>query len=61
MDLLIDYWPLWTLVIVVIAMFALLRLYAEPQGLPYEARGKLVTKSELRFYRSLYKLSLIHI
>ena len=55
MELLIDYWPLWVLGIILIAGMTLLRLYSQPTRLPYEARGKLVTKSELRFYKSLYK------
>lgn len=55
MEILIDYWPLWVCGIVLLAVIALLRLYSAPVRLPYAARGKLVTKSELRFYRSLYK------
>ena len=55
MEFFINYWPLWVLGIVLIAVVALMRLYSAPSRLPYRARGKLVTKSELRFYKSLYK------
>ncbi len=55
MELLINYWPLWVFGAVLLAAIALVRLYSSPSRLPYEARGKLVTKSELRFYKSLYK------
>ena len=53
MELLINYWPLWVFGAVLLAAIALVRLYSSPSRLPYEARGKLVTKSELRFYKSL--------
>ncbi len=55
MELLINYWPIWVLGVMLIAGLALMRLYSQPSHLPYVARGKLVTKSELRFYKSLYK------
>ena len=55
MEIFIDYWPLWVLGAMLIAVIALLRLYSQPRRLPYQARGKLVTKAELRFYKSLYK------
>ena len=32
-----------------------MRMWASPTKLPYEARGQLVTRSELRFYKSLTK------
>ena len=32
-----------------------MRTWATPGKLPYRARGKLVTKTELRFYKSLFK------
>ena len=38
-----------------IAVIGIMRLYSQPRQLPYRQRGKLVTKSELRFYRSLAK------
>ena len=55
MDLILAYWPLLIFGVVIIAIIALMQMYAPPQRLPYEARGKLVTKSELRFYKSLDK------
>ena len=55
MGFLIAYWPVIVVVVMVLAIVILMRLYSQPRGLPYRARGKLVTKSELRFYRSLYK------
>lgn len=48
-------WPLWTLLILVAALLALLRMYAGKGKLPYCKRPRLVTKAELRFYKSLMK------
>lgn len=53
-----QYWPLLTGGAVVIAVLMLLRMYSEPARLPYEPRKALVTKSELRFYKSLRKAAL---
>ena len=55
MQLLFDYWQIWTAGIVILAVLLLLRMYAPSGRLPYRARGRLVTKSELRFYKSLVK------
>ena len=55
MDLVLSYWPLLILVAMFVAIILLLRLYAQPKRFPYQPRGRLVTKTELRFYRSLYK------
>jgi hypothetical protein len=55
MDWIIGLWPLWALVILVAALVALLRAFAGRGKLPYEKRPKLVTKAELRFYKSLSK------
>ena len=38
-----------------LAVLLLLRMYAPTGRLPYRPRGRLVTKSELRFYKSLVK------
>ena len=53
-----QYWPLLTGGAIVIAVLMLLRMYSEPTRLPYEPRKALVTKSELRFYKSLRKATL---
>ena len=55
MQLLIDYWPVWVLGAILAAILLLLRMYSAPARMPYRSRGRLVTKSELRFYRSLIK------
>jgi len=53
--ILISYWPFWVGIAVFAAIFALLRMYSAPTPMPYFKRPSLVTKSELRFYKSLYK------
>ena len=55
MDWIIGLWPLWTLAILIIALIALLRAFAGRDKLPYDKRPRLVTKAELRFYKSLVK------
>ena len=52
---LIEYWPFWVGLVVVAAIFMLLRMYSLPAAMPYFKRPSLVTKNELRFYRSLHK------
>ncbi|MEL7498156.1 MAG: DUF2726 domain-containing protein [Planctomycetota bacterium] len=54
-NILTDWWPFWVLLVIVAAAIWLLRMWAVPGKLPYIARGQLVTKSELRFYKSLVK------
>lgn len=54
-SILIDYWPFWVGVGVFAAIFMLLRMYSAPPPMPYFKRASLVTKSELRFYKSLQK------
>ncbi len=54
-DVLIPYWPFWVGLAVFIAIILLFRMYGGPTQLPYVARGSLITKSELRFYKSLQK------
>lgn len=51
----VGWWPFWVGLAVIVAIILLLRTWATPAKLPYTARGKLVTKSELRFYKSLNK------
>lgn len=55
MDWFVGMWPLWTLLVLVAALIALLRMYAGRGKLPYDKRPRLVTKAELRFYKSLIK------
>lgn len=52
---LIAYWPFWVGLAVFVSAILLMRVWAKPGKLPYVARGQLVTKSELRFYKSLSK------
>lgn len=55
-DLLIEFWPFWVVLAIVVAAILLLRMYAgESKRLPYRPRERLVTKAELRFYKSLRK------
>lgn len=54
-NVLIEFWPFWVGLVVVIAIILLLRMYGGEKRLPYTMRGSLITKSELRFYRSLQK------
>lgn len=54
-SLLIDWWPFWVVLAIVVSLILLLRTWAGPGRLPYVARGQLVTKPELRFYKSLVK------
>jgi len=53
--ILIAWWPFWVLLGIAIALILLLRTWASPERMPYMARGQLVTKSELRFYKALVK------
>ncbi len=55
MDWIIGLWPLWTLLLLFGALTALVRLYSGRGRLPYNKRPRLVTKAELRFYKSLTK------
>ena len=57
MQLLVDYWQIWVAAIIALAVLLLMRMYAPTGKLPYRPRGRLVTKSELRFYKSLVKAS----
>lgn len=50
-----QYWPWLTGGAVGLAVLMLLRMYSEPKRLPYEPRKAIVTRSELRFYKSLRK------
>ncbi len=53
--ILIAWWPFWVLLGIAVALILLLRTWAGPERMPYIARGQLVTKSELRFYKALVK------
>jgi hypothetical protein len=55
LNVLIAYWPFWVVLVIIIAAILLMRMWAGPGRLPYRARGQLVTKSELKFYKSLLK------
>lgn len=48
-------WPFLVLIVMVVALIILLRIWTRPRKLPYFARERLVTKTELRFFRSLRK------
>ena len=54
-SLFIAFWPFWVGVGVVIAVLLLLRMYPGGKSMPYRARPALVTKAELRFYKSLQR------
>ena len=53
--ILIAWWPFWVLLGITTALILLLRTWTGPERMPYVARGHLVTKPELRFYKSLVK------
>ncbi len=55
LNILIAYWPFWVGLAIFIAAIMLLKIWGTPARLPYESRPQLVTKSELRFYKSLQK------
>jgi hypothetical protein len=54
-NVLIGWWPFWVGLAVFIAIILLLRMYSGPRKLPYFKRDSLITKAELRFYKSLQK------
>lgn len=54
-NILIAYWPFWVVLAIIVAAILLMRTWAGPGRLPYQARGQLVTKTELKFYKSLLK------
>lgn len=55
-DILIGFWPFWVGIAMMAAGFLLLRMYASGrQRMPYSVRERLVTRAELRFYKSLQK------
>ena len=54
-ELLISLWPLWAFLTLLLAIIVLMRMWAGTGKLPYEKRPRLVTKAELRFYKSLQK------
>jgi len=52
---LLPYWPTAVGLAVLIALIALARMHSAPAKLPYKSRKSLLTKSEIRFYKSLQK------
>jgi len=54
-SILIAWWPLWVVLGIAVALILLLRTWSGQERMPYIARGQLVTKPELRFYKSLNK------
>ncbi len=52
---LLRYWPTAVGLLVLIALIALMRMYSTPKRLPYARRKSLLTKTEIRFYKSLQK------
>ena len=48
-------WPLGVCIVMVAVFIILLRIWTRPKKLPYFARERLLTKTELRFFRSLRK------
>jgi very-short-patch-repair endonuclease len=53
MDFLQDYWPLLVVVLVILAVLGLLHQLQQAPPKPYQRRGRLLTKAELRFLRAL--------
>ncbi len=55
-DILIGFWPFWVGFVMAIAILLLMRMYSiGGKRMPYIKRQRLVTKAELRFYKSLQK------
>ena len=54
-NIFIAWWPFWVLLGIAISLILLLRTWAGPERMPYVARPRLVTKTELRFYKALVK------
>jgi len=54
-NVLTGYWPLWMVLGMILALIILVRMYSGRGKLPYQVRERLVTKTELRFYRALQK------
>ena len=55
LESLITWWPFWLGLAILVALILLMQIWALPGNLPYLARSQLVTKSELKFYKSLSK------
>ncbi len=54
-NIFVSTWPFWVFALMLVALILLIRMYAGPKRMPYRRRERLVTKAELRFYRSLRK------
>lgn len=48
-----DYWPILVIGLIILAVIALWYQLRTPPLKPYQRRGELITKAELRFYRAL--------
>ncbi len=57
-SVLVGYWPLWVVLAMILAAVILVRMYSGPGRMPYQVRERLVTKTELRFYRALQKAAM---
>ncbi len=58
-DVLIEFWPFWVMLAMIVAVILLLRMYSAGRNrMPYVVRPRLVTNPELRFYRSLKKAAM---
>ena len=55
LNILIGWWHVWVGLAVLFAFVLLMRTWSSKSRLPYVARGQLVTKTELKFYKSLLK------
>jgi hypothetical protein len=51
----IQYWPIWVVSLMILSAILIGRMFWRTVRLPYRVRPRLVTKAELRFYRSLQK------
>ena len=47
------FWPIVVVVLMIFAAMLLLQILYRPTAMPYRRRGRLVTKSELKFYSAL--------
>lgn len=57
-NVIIGFWPCWVILAMGLAVVVLFRMYSGPGKLPYRVRERLVTRSELKFFRALQKAAL---
>ncbi len=55
LDTLSSYWPFLVIAAIIIAGLALARLYSGQRRLPYQARSRIMTQTEVKFFRQLQK------